>query len=270
MVSSMQWVSLQRWFSLIHGEEDSLVVRVSRIVWEEIICDVTAETPFVCGLKQQHSLPSFISPHRGVWGFGEWISSTMSDGDVVDCSCTLPDMRALGEDAWPRVRAFIASLKLLFTALELYEPPDRVLVGDDEQLLLVTPMLKTSGAGVGGFPITATLSPAVVRWMRAQLVHCPSGHTVSLPSVEARMRRAYEHVMGSDAKGECFMALLALPCKLVLQVPGNACTLTSDHALSDTGGIELSPHNVDYPAQQLAILMGVVALTEMVMHEVRR
>lgn len=266
-MSSMQWGSIRRWFSLVRGEGESLVVRIPRAVWEKMIGDVTAATPFVRGLKQQHTLPSFIPPQMGVWGFGEWISSAVSesDGDVVDCSCVLPTMRTLGEDAWPQMRAFIASLMLLFAALELYELLDVASVDGEEQLILVTPLLKPSSDGVGGFPIIATLSPAVVSWMRAQLVKSPSEQTIRLPPVEARMRSVYEHVMGSDAKGEYFMALLALPCKFVLKVPGNACTLTSDHALSDTGGMDLSPHNVDYPAQQLAFLMGLVALTEMVM-----
>ena len=112
------------------------------------------------------------------------------------------------------------------------------------------------------FPIFIALSPVATKWTEIDL-----SYPLHLEKVSQAMEAACEHMCRQHRPRERCLAFVYGRRKLGLTVPAihdcslGTCSESSGHSL------ELSPHNIDTPLQQLTLLAGAAELCNLIGQE---
>ncbi len=195
------------------------------------------------------------------WGFDNAFTPLVFEEPWFSARCTFPEINSpkqrenLDESPLLALVPIQASLALLFKGLKFVTVTTN---SQQPQLLVVENML--CEAGMDGAAMSVSLTPALADWLSQQ------PDFSRLEAVEATMRGTYEYFMGHASTMSRFAATCRQPNSIHLQVPGNACGLDPDISLSrvKNEGYELVSHNTDSAPQQLALLMGLAKLHDLV------
>jgi hypothetical protein len=221
-------------------------------------------TPLIDAHQKMFHLPNFVAPDAEAltdWGFDGVFHLIEENPSWIGWTLLLPRVTTSGQIQWEQTDAVINSLSVLFCALQLDAFPVDI---EDVPTQLMSVDVFRLKRDMNAFPLGGSLAPTAVNWIRSRLVDAPRDHVISLSEVEHVMRETFERIAGSIRKGERFSAHLLHPHRLFLGCPGDACELSTSFDEEPVGhGAELNCHNVDTPAQQLAFLMGLAKLHEL-------
>ncbi len=280
---------LPRWYGLSWDNAGlAILVWVHRELLGQLK-PVRPGAPAVQGVSQAFGFTNFVGDFTSNFGFDDALVR-QAEGEYIAFRGVIPNVRCITaarcqgcrgrkkdriipgdscyecdgtgrkhEYRWQKANALSASLGLLLAVIE-YPPDNFTTTAKMEQFLTVR-----TGSGEGHAFIGGMYSIPFADWLRQQEVGKP------LEKMISAMRRAYAQMMGeSRARPFGFRASVDYPTGwLNVDVPGDGCGIhpSSGHSPEVGRGYEFSDHNVDHPAQQLALLAGLAALHDQVDRE---
>ncbi|MBC7766514.1 hypothetical protein H7Y21_00775 [Arenimonas sp.] len=107
--------------------------------------------------------------------------------------------------------------------------------------------------------MSVILTPQVLTWINKQ----PEAH---VKEIQDAMRTAHSFMWDGASRSDRYGARIGSPKWIHLDVPGDACDLSSDnnrHNEMDQG-YTLVPHNVDSGLQQLTFIAGLAKMRDLI------
>lgn len=147
------------------------------------------------------------------------------------------------------------AFSLLLMRLEFVVGGSKIQITDKQ---LVTVEVAVAGRSMHGFPLWGACSVEMVRWLSSQ--------PQQQPIVATAMNEAFVRMNPTWCDSDFYVAVTPGTGVFHMRVPGNCACLGveggSHDCLKEGQGYCFESHNVDSPAQQLALLAGVAALWE--------
>lgn len=235
----------------------ALVIHVELRAWEWVKSLLKATAPIVQDYAKWCPFTPFIEPLADEWGFGPVMKRVESPGPDAIWRCSFA-LSTNPQDRSPQTLASIFAISTLLQALNFYESALPVSTTYDQVQLMEVDIFYVHSRPLHRFPIHATLAPSVSHWLRRA---SEDARNRLRSTVRAAARQVYANAIGRpDDPRDRFLVEIT-DRTMMLQVPGDACTLAGPVEESGQGTV-LSPHNVDCAAQQLALLAGASALCE--------
>ncbi len=161
---------------------------------------------------------------------------------------------------WLAAYKVSASLCVL---LQLLTFPKKETSAQIPQLLTVETTVKH---GLHGGSLGGRYSKALVQWM------INLGANITIPEMEKAMIEAHKYMNGGklDSYNEREFRVLIdnENGRLKVKIPGNACGLHPEHYGPEPNkGYKYDCHNVDSPVQQLTLLAGLAALSDLCLQD---
>jgi len=212
-------------------------------------------------IKKYEQLTSFTSPSERSWGFDNVFVLTKSDHpDWICWEFTLPDIQAEFKNKdFPKTHIQIRATLMIFCMLARFAEIENISDIGVKQLIIIDHINLPAHDRFGSGSLSAILTPQVMPWIAKQ----PEGH---VKEIQQSMRVAHEYMWSGGSRSERFGARISHPKWIYFDVPGDACDLSPDNNSHNdlNQGYTLVPHNVDSGVQQLAFVVGLAKLHELV------
>jgi len=208
-----------------------------------------------CDLSDDLELPAFRKNKRGIWSYGDvgWLGTSQRgwptwffDLPIVEGSL---DRNKAGEQLY----GIAATLAHLFETLSQCRVwPFAVL----EQQEIAVRMSVTKETLIG-----AHLYAAFSKRLKCHLLYL---HDEDYELISLAMRSALAKMLSkqADALAEATAKLSSPPYGIVLELADGGCYLKPKAGACVYPGMELAPHNMDTPIEQLSVLAGLAKLDE--------
>ena len=156
---------------------------------------------------------------------------------------------------WKPADAISASLTAFFWLAEF---PRIKTTSKLPQLLTVQTitMKQMGGGGLGG-----VYSPVLCQWLKSL------GET-QIPEVIRAMKTAYRRMYSLNRFSEYYFRAETDDGWLIIDCPGDRCSIYPSERFSGNGGCEFSCHNVDNSIQQTTLISGLAALHDRARKEI--
>ncbi len=274
------------WYELSwEGTGSALVVRVHQSYADAV--RVKSDAPIVLGFQETFGEGNFDGDLRkGDYGFNRALKNRGQRDGFYELAIELPSIKVAtdndcdrcggtGRDAnydencipcegegkefrynWMGADEISASLSILTMRLPYY----------DHNVPTVSPQLitfETSG-GPRNCAIHGEIGIALQGWLAS------GPKDIQFPDVVAAMQTAYKKMFGPRVGmvAQHNFEMRIQNGKLTASCPGDACGIYPKNWIDRGGrGHEFSSHNVDTPAQQLTLLVGLAALHDMARRE---
>ncbi len=249
-------------------EEGKGLILSAHRKFAESLKPVTADPhrPLFTGFEQNlqvRPMVSYVSEQRG-WGFGEVFTPLSEENDWVKWQCLFPEGRELfsTDSDWRARNELAASFRILTLMASTFQEKS----DSNRNQLVQLDMTVTTDEYFNKAPISATLTPAFVRWLATQRPR------ISAPEVEKPMRTAYDRMSGwpTDESAR-FQCTYRAPHFVNLIIPGQDAGLDPKDYGANVDrngavlheGYTLLDHNVDTIVQQMSLLTGIAAMHDL-------
>lgn len=245
---------------------------------------IPPNAPIVSGYQQMFDLGAFNDNLSGNFGFNEALKNRGEKDGFYEFAIEIPTIKKVtdnvcdrcsgsGKDEgleelecvkcegegkkihldWRRAHEISASLAILTMRLPYY----------DHDVPTALPQLMTFEASVNS-SLHGEVSIALLGWLAS------GSKDSQFPDAIAAMLTAYKKMLGSHLGrvAQHSFEMNAYRGGLTASCPGEACGIyPRDWNLREGRGYEFSSHNVDTPAQQLTLLVGLAALHDIARRE---
>lgn len=276
--------TLPCWYEISWEESPpTLVVRTHRDVAKEAL--ISPEAPIVLAFQDSLNVGDFSGDLNGNFGFNEALKKRGEKDGFIEHEIKIPNIRKISEIdcercdgtgehdifdicfgcegegkeieyAWGRVDQISTSLNILACSLSLF---DKKVDSAFPQLLTFEVASRRGYYGLAG---------AICVPLREWLVSSSDESHIfrSESAMKTAYRQMYRQNLGVVEKYS-FRARINNG-GLVVDCPGDACGIhPSDWHFRDGEGYKFSSHNVDTPAQQLTLLVGLASLHDIARKE---
>ncbi len=272
------------------GETDSIELMINLQVLKEVFEDPKVEDwPILPHLQEKYGLGEITADTEIGFGFDPCrLLRRGSQGDFAVFAMHLPQIefeagacrecKGKKRSKWDKCLycggsrktyefqhklGTIATLNLSLLLMKLSFPELRRIETAHKQLMTVEVVV--ADRAMHGYPLWGAVSPEMARWIGECDVQ------TDLPLVRSAMEKAMVRMVPSMGVRKIFasefQAWIEPEGVFHFKVPGNCACLSPDYTartcLKENCGYDFGSHNVDGPAQQLPLLVGLISLWEM-------
>ncbi len=280
----IRW-TLPCWYEISWEESTpALIIKTHRNFVDKT--SISPKAPIVSSFQDSLNVGGFSGDLNGNFGFNEVLKSRGETDEFFEHEIEIPNMRKVTEIAcercsgtgeneiadicigcegegkeveyiWDRADQISTSLNILACSLSLF---DKNVDSTFPQLLTFEVASRRGYCGISG-----EISIPLKKWLAS------SPDKSHLTEIVSAMKTAYKKMYGQNIGivREHSFDVRINDGGLIINCPGNACGIhPSDWHFKDGEGYKFSSHNVDTPAQQLTLLVGLASLHDIARKEI--